>query len=205
MELTTILWLLLLVVLALLFAITLRRMSALVARTRALEGFQAAVESLDRRFAGVVEPLVRALDETRRHAGDPVALAEQVTAAQAVIDELRAECRALAAPALLAGVPPALAGDLDRAARAASHVEHGLGSMVRASLGRDLEAQTALKRGTLNLRHAQEAFSLRAREVARLRPADLAPGAPPSAIAAPLAVYAAGDVEDVGAGFEPRM
>ena len=205
MELTTILWLALLVVLGLLFVLTLRRMSGLVARTRALEGFQVAVESLDRRFTGVVEPLVRALDETRRHAGDPNALAEQVTVAQAVIDELRSEVRGLAAPAQLAAVPPALAGDLDRAARAASYVEHGLASMAHASIGRDLEAQTALKRGTLNLRHSQEAFSNRAREVARLRPADLAPGAPRSAVAAPLAVYVAGDAEDVERRFEPRM
>ena len=39
--------------------------------------------------------------------------------------------------------------------------------------GRDLEAQTSLKRGTLNLRHATEAATRIAAEIAAVRPADL--------------------------------
>jgi hypothetical protein len=206
MPLTTLLWLALLVVLALLFALTLRRMSALIARTRDLERFQRAVESLDRRFAGTVQPLVQSLDETRRHAGDPATLQEQLTDAQAVLANLQVESRALGAPPRVVGVVAALAGDIDRAVRAASLVEHGLGAMANKSIGRDLEAQTSLKRGALNLRHAQEAFGIRARDVAELRPADLASGAAGRrAAAAPLSVYPAGDPDDLEGRFDPRM
>lgn len=206
MPLTTLLWLALLVVLGLLFVVTLRRMSALVARTRDLERYQRAVESLDNRFATAVGPLVRGLDETRRHAGDPSSVRDQLAEAQAVLAQLQRDTRALEPPAPLAGTVAPLAGDVDRAVRAASMVEHGLGSMVRASLGRDLEAQTSLKRGSLNLRHAQEAFALRVREIAGLRPADLAPGARhPGTYPASVGIYAAPGDEDLDAGFEPRM
>jgi hypothetical protein len=204
MELSTILWLALLVVLALLFVTTLRRMSALVARTRDLERFQRSVESLDRRFAGAVDPLVKALDDTRRHAGDPDAVRPLLTEAQAVIEVLLGEARALPAPAIARALVGAMVGDLDRAARAASLVEHGLGAMAGASIGRDLEAQTSLKRGALNLRHAREAFGLRAREVAALRPADLAPGSSRHPAPAPLSVYPV-DAEDLEGRFDPRM
>ena len=50
--------------------------------------------------------------------------------------------------------------------------------LTNTSIGRDLEAQTSLKRGALNLRHARDAFAERARKVADLRPADLVPGTP---------------------------
>jgi hypothetical protein len=203
---STILWLALLVVLALLFVVTLRRMSALVARTRDLERYQRAVEAIDRRFAAAVQPLVRGLDETRRHAGDPDALSERLTETQGVLAALQVEIRALAAPPPLVGTVAPLAGDIDRAVRAASLVEHGLGALARSSLGRDLEAQTSLKRGALNLRHAQEAFGLRAHEVASLRPVDIAPGATHrSSVPAQIGVYGPADGEDLDGRFDPRM
>ena len=93
-----------------------------------------------------------------------------------------------------------------RAARAASLIEHGLGTLEGTSRGRDLEAQTSLKRGTLNLRHAHEAFGRIAREVARVRPADLAPGGSVAEMgAAALATYPANDADDVEGRFDPRM
>jgi hypothetical protein len=114
-----------------------------------------------------------------------------------MLESLRGECRALPAPSLAAGLVAALVGDLDRAMRAASLVEHGLGAMAGTSLGRDLEAQTSLKRAALNLRHARESFAQRARDVAALRPADVAPGAPPAAVSAPLGVYSGGEMDDL--------
>ena len=197
MPLSTILWLGLLAALAVLFVVTLRRMSQLIARTRGLERFQKAVEGLETRFVASVGPLVRELDDTRRHAGDPVVLRERLAEAQTVLGELRAECSAIAAPAGLAAAVTGLAGDLDRAIRAASLVEHGLAAGVNASLGRDLEAQTSLKRGALNLRHTQEAFTARTQEIAALRPADLVPGGTVrSAVSAPMSVYPASESEE---------
>jgi hypothetical protein len=205
MPLPTLLWLALLLVLALLFVATVRRASALIARTRGLERFQGVVDSLDRRFAAIVGPLVAGLDEIRRHAGDPVALRDQLTAAQAVLDQLSSEAGALSAPAGLAGLAAAMRGDLERAQRAASLVEHGLASMAATTMGRDLEAQTSLKRGTLNLRHAQGAFALRAREVAALRPADLLPGAPRRPAESPAGIDPTAESDDLNRSFDPRM
>jgi hypothetical protein len=187
MPLATILWLVLLVALGVLFLVTLRRMSALIARTRSLERFQRGVDSVERRFAGFALPLVKTLDDTRRSPGDPSALREQVGEAQDVLAVLRAELHGSAVPAGLDPVAAALEGELERASRAASLIEHGLGALEGTSRGRDLEAQTSLKRGTLNLRHALEAFERVARELARLRPADLASGSTVAALRAAAA------------------
>jgi hypothetical protein len=201
----TLVWLALLVVLALLFVATLRRASALAARTRSLERFQGAADSLDRRFAAIVGPLVAGLDEIRHHVGDPAALRDQLTATQAGLDELQNEAEGLAAPTGLVGMVTLMRGDLDRAQRAASLVEHGLASMVNTTIGRDLEAQTSLKRGSLNLRHAQGAFALRAREVAALRPADLLPGAPRRASEAGGGIDSTAESDELNRSFDPRM
>jgi hypothetical protein len=214
LPLWALLWLAVLVALGALFAKTYGRMSTLTTRTRDLEQFQAAVDSLDLRFGGVTQPLLRGLDAARRHAGDPAGLPELVTEAQAVIDELTGETTALAAPEGLAPVVTAMTGDLERAGRAVLLVEHGLGMMTNTSIGRDLEAQTSLKRGALNLRHARDAFAERARKVADLRPVDMAPATPArNGQAATVASYpiATADADadilkDDGEGaFEPRM
>jgi hypothetical protein len=200
MELAAILWLALLVALAVLFLRVVVRMRWLVARTRGLERVQQAVESIDVRLGGVVDPLVRGLDETRRHAGDPASLAAAAVEAQAVIEVLTAEVRALAVPSGIFLPVAAMTAELERASRAASLVEHGLGAITLASLGRDLEGQTSIKRGTLNLRNARDAFALLAGQVAAIRPSDLAP-APgsrtPPATAAGTLPPAADDGDDI--------
>jgi hypothetical protein len=202
----TVLWLALLVVLGALFVATFRRMSVLVARTRDLERFQKETAALDGRFAAVAEPLVRALDEARRHAGDPDALRAGLPAAQAELAGLVTDARTLSVPTGLDPIAAVLREELDRAVRAAALVEHGLGSMSTASIGRDLEAQTSLKRGALNLRHAREAFARAVRKAEALRPADLAPRRDADgAVTAGLAPYPDTDPDDVEARFDPRM
>ena len=200
------LWLAVLIALGAMFVKTFRKMSTLTTRTRDLEDFQEAVESIDIRFGGASGPLLRGLDEARRHAGDPAGLPALVTEAQAVIEELTGETTALAAPEGLAPVVAAMTGDLERAGRAVMLVEHGLGMMTNTSIGRDLEAQTSLKRGALNLRHARDAFAERARKVADLRPADMVPGTPArNGQPATAASYPPADIVDVEGDFEPRM
>jgi hypothetical protein len=69
--------------------------------------------------------------------------------------------------------PAAFTVELERAARAGELVGHGLDALLAYRSGRELEAQTSLKRGALNLRHAREAATRIAAEIAALRPADL--------------------------------
>ena len=206
LPLWALLWFAVLVALGALFVKTFRKMSTLTTRTQDLEDFQEAVESIDRRFGGATQPLLRGLDEARRHAGDPAGLPALVTEAQLVIDELTGETTALAAPPGLAPVVAAMTGDLERAGRAAMLVEHGLAMMANTTIGRDLEAQTSLKRGALNLRHARDAFAERARKVADLRPADMVPATPArNGRPATAAGYPPSDIVGVEGDFEPRM
>ncbi len=202
----TVLWLLVLFVLAMLLVVVLRRMSLLVARTRNLERYQKAVAGLEARSAAVIGPLVKELDGARRQALDPAGLAGAITAAQGELATLATEGRAIATPAPLVSTTVAIVAELDRAARAADMAEHGLNAMTAGTRGRDLEAQTSLKRGALNLRHAQEAIGRMAREVGSLRPVDIA--APTGGGAAPVVVisaYQAPTSDDADGGFEPRM
>ena len=206
MPLQTVVWLLVLFVLAMLLVAVLRRMSLLVARTRDLERYQKAVTGLEARSAAVIDPLVKELDAARRQALDPAGLSGAIVVAQGELATLAAEGRGLVTPAPLVSTTVALVTELDRAARAADMAEHGLNAMTAGTRGRDLEAQTSIKRGALNLRHAQEAIGRMAREVGTLRPMDIA--TPIGGGAAPVVVigaYQAPTSDDADGGFEPRM
>jgi hypothetical protein len=191
-------WLLVFVVLGLLLLVTVRRMSVLVGRTRDLERFQQGVLDLDRRLGATADPFVGQLDEIRRRSGDPQALAGTLPAAQDALATLAAEGRALKAPAGLTSQLVTFNLELDRAVRALALVEHGLDALLADRGGRDLEAQTSLKRGALNLRHAREAATRAAREMAAVRPADLRPPADSRGRTTPLPAASAYLVEGEG-------
>jgi hypothetical protein len=207
-------WLIVLAALLVLFAVVLRRMSVLVARTRDLERFQHATRSLDARLAGTVEPLVVRLDEIRRRAGDPQALAAQLEPAQATLRGLAEEAHRMRPPAALAGLGAALIEEIERAGRAADMVEHGLDALVAGRSGRELEAQTSLKRGALNLRHAREASAGLTARITTIRPADLverggrwghaAAGSGPGSMRS-LPTYLVDGYEPDDVGQHPRM
>lgn len=204
----TVLWLLLLVGLGILFLLTLRRMSGMIARTRELERFQAAAGGLDRRFGAAADPLVARLDEIRRRAGDPQGLVTSLPPAADALRAAAAEARTLRPPAALADRGAGLSRELDRAVRAVELVEHGLDALLAARGNRELEAQVSLKRGALNLRHAREAFRLIVGEVAEVRPADLTAIAAgrSTALLPNLPTYVVDGIDgDVEGPFEPRM
>jgi hypothetical protein len=207
-------WLIVLAALAVLFIVVLRRMSVLVARTRDLERFQHGTRTLDGRLALTIEPLVSRLDEIRRRAGDPQALATNLEPAQATLHELAAEARRLRAPAALAPLRSAFIDEIERAGRAADMVEHGLDALVAGRSGRELEAQTSLKRGALNLRHAREASGALVARIAAVRPADLidregrgrgSPTAGGPGSAGRLPTYLVDGYEPDDVGQHPRM
>ena len=169
----TIVWLVVLIALGVLFVLTLRRMSKLVGRTRDLERYQKTVAILEQRLALTADPFVDQLDGIRRRAGDPHALSEAVAATQDTLRAIAAEGRAARPPSGLATEAAAFTVELERAVRAAELVGHGLDALLGGRGGRELEAQTSLKRGALNLRHAREAATTAAAVIARIRPGDL--------------------------------
>lgn len=202
------LWLLLLVALAVATALLLRRMGRLIARTRELEGFQRSSRRLDRRFGAMADPIVARLDELRRHAGDPQALVELLQPASEALRASAAEVKELRPPARLRGEAQGLARELDRAIRATEMVEHGLDALLAVRGGRELEAQTSLKRGALNLRHARTAFHEIVTQVLAMDPADVGTASPTRSTGAGATVptYIVDGVDtDLEAGYDPRM
>ena len=173
MEQTALLWLVVLIVLVVLFALTVRRLSTLMGRTRDLELYQKQVRHLAARLAATADPVVAQLDEIRRRSGDPRALAEAMPGVQDALRAIAGEGRSARVPAGLGREASAFTVELERAVRAGELVGHGLDALVADRGGRDLEAQTSLKRGALNLRHATEAASRIAGEIEAVRPADL--------------------------------
>jgi hypothetical protein len=84
-----------------------------------------------------------------------------------------AEAAALHGPVPADDVRANLLAELERAARALEMAGHGVALMAAASgRHRELEAQTAIKRGYLNALHAREAIARHADDLASLLPAD---------------------------------
>ncbi len=175
MPLAVAVWLIILAVLIVGFLIVLRRMSTLVGRTRNLERFQEAAASLDARLGATVEPLATRLADIRRHTGDPGALRTEVEPAQSSLRALAGEAEQLRPPPGLAELAIALGREIERARRAVEMLEHGLDTLLAIRGGRELEAQTTLKRADLNLRLAREGCARVTARIASVTPADLVP------------------------------
>jgi hypothetical protein len=175
MPLAVAVWLIILAVLAVGFLIVLRRMSMLVGRTRDLERFQRAAAAVDERFGAAVEPLEARLADIRRHTGDPAALRAELDPAQATLRVLVADAGELRPPPGMEELATALGQEIERARRAAEMLEHGLDTLLAVRGGRELEAQTTLKRADLNLRLAREGCATVTARIAAVTPADLVP------------------------------
>jgi hypothetical protein len=166
------------------------------------------VTQLDLEFAATTGPVVTALDEIRRHGGDPGALSDALPTTSDAIRRCMADTRGLRPPTILAEHAAALVRELERAVRAMELVEHGLDSLRAGRGPRELEAQVSLKRGALYLRHARVAFADVVKVVVAVDPASLAkpaagrPAAPPPGV--PTYLVEGTDPEPDGA-FDPRM
>jgi hypothetical protein len=200
METGAILWLLVLGAMGALFLVTVRRVSVLVGRTRDLERYQKLTRTLDKRLAAAVDPFVAQLDDIRRRSGSPEGLAASVPAVYDAMRAIAAEGRTARVPKGLERESAAFLVELERAVRAVELVGHGLDALLAERGGRDLEAQTSLKRGALSLRNAREAATRTAASIGALRPADLLDRArrpAPGPTAAGAATYLVdGDLDD---------
>jgi hypothetical protein len=146
-------------------AVVLRGTGRIVARTRELEQFRAGVRDLATRVDVSLGGAAGEIDAVRRRQIGPETIGDTIDAAADAITRYADEAKALRGPRKAQRIRSDLVAELERARRALEMVEHGTSIMVLARRGpRELEAQTSIKRGYLNLIHAREAFARHALE-----------------------------------------
>jgi hypothetical protein len=160
--------------------VVLRRAGRIVARTREVEHFRSGVRDLTTRIDRSLEGAVGRIDALRRGQLGADALPPTIAAATDAVERYADEARALKGPPAAGAIREAIVEELERAARALGMVDHGSKILAQARRrGRELEAQTAVKRGYLNLVHAREAIMRHAAaaEDLEVAPAEEAPDA----------------------------
>lgn len=164
------------VALAALTAIVLRRAGGIVKRTREAEGFRVAIRDLAARVETSLAGATDRIDAVRRGQVSADSIGPTVEAASDAVARYAEEARAIRGPDGVLLIRDDIVAELERAERALGMVEHGATILAQVRRrGRELEAQTALKRGYLNLLHAREAVARHAARVDDLR-VTVAPG-----------------------------
>ena len=147
-----------------------RGTSRIAARTRELQRFRSAVEELAARVDASLDVATTRIDAVRHHQAGPETIGQTVVDASAALERFGDEARAIRGPRRGQRIRDELVADIERAGRALGMVEHGVNVLASSRRGsRDLEAQTSIKRGYLNLIHAREAIARHAHESADLR------------------------------------
>jgi hypothetical protein len=148
------------VLLAIAFAYVLRRAARVVAVARGDETFRRDGAALAGRAAVAIAGGAERIDRVRRRSVPPETLDEVLPQLLETLAGLRVEVEALAPPPVLAPLCARMAAEIDRAARSIETVQHGCALLgVAAGRPRELEGQTSIKRGYLNLLHAGEALT----------------------------------------------
>jgi hypothetical protein len=149
------------------FLLVLRRTGRVIAESRETEGYRRSVRDLATRVDISLGGIVERIDTVRRHQVPPTAIAENLEAALDAVARYEAEATSLDSPSSAAALTASLVDELARAERALRMVEHGCVLLATArGIGRDVEGETAVKRGYLNLIHAREAFAAYSTEIA---------------------------------------
>ena len=173
MEIGVIAPLLAFVILALFFLLFLRRAGRLVAAHREVERFRRQVADVSARAETSLGEICRRIDAVRRGQLSATTIADDLTASLDATARYADEARGIRAPRDSEALIRGIVGELERAARALEMVEHGCAIQASARAGsRELEAQTAIKRGYLNVLHAREAIARYSIEAASVVPAD---------------------------------
>ena len=153
----------------------LRRASRALARTRELEQYRDEMANVARFVEAVLGPLTDRVDAVRRNQVPAIEIEAELDAAADLLGDALRDASAVQPPPGLPA-PADLAGQIERAIRAVETIRYGCGLATAAGgrRGKELEAQTSIKRGYLNLLHAREAT---AEETGRARAAaaDVAP------------------------------
>ncbi len=141
------------------FAVVLRRAGRIVARTREVENFRSSVRDLAIRIDQSLDGAIGRIDAVRRQQLAADTIGATIEAATDAVTRYIDEARALHGPPAAEAIRDSLVAELERADRALQMVEHGATILAQQTRrGRELEAQTSIKRGYLNLVHAKEAI-----------------------------------------------
>ncbi len=161
------------VVLLVVFLVVLRRVGNLVAESRESVAFRQQVEDLAARVDATLADIVGRIDALRRQQIEADEIAAPLDAALDALLKYSEEARALGGPPIVAAAKASFAAEIDRADRALQMVEHGASILGSVSSGQRFgEAQTAIKRGYLNVLHARDAIARHATDLATARSAE---------------------------------
>ena len=173
MELAIILPLAGFLILAALFFMFLRRAGRLIAVTRDVERFRRQVADLAARIETSLGELCARVDAVRRGQLSATAVVDDLAASIETVGKYTDEARALKPPTEAVRIRDEIVAELERSKRALEMIEHGVSIQVSARAGaRELESQTAVKRGYLNVLHAREAIARHAVEAAAVDAVD---------------------------------
>jgi hypothetical protein len=170
--LTVILPLVLLAILLVALVIFVNRAGRALAYTRQIQGFQREAADLGARLDASLGGLVERVDGVRRRRVEPAEIVDELEVALETMEGFVAEAEAIRAPPELAESQTLIADDLARGLRALEMIRHGVHVAIEtAGRSSELEAQTAIKRGYLNLLHAREAVVEHTADLAEARDA----------------------------------
>ena len=156
-----------------LFGLVLRRAGRFLARTRDLERFRRQIGDLGGRIERSLAEVSARVDALRRGQVGADALAEDLSASLDAVGRYADEARGLKPPASGRTIRDDIVGELERVARALEMIEHGRSIQTSSRSGiHELEAQTAIKRGYLNVLHAREAIARLTRSAGALTVGD---------------------------------
>jgi hypothetical protein len=162
-ELTILLPVAAFIALALAVAVVLRRAGRIMARTREVEHFRSAVRDLAARIDRSLEGAAGRVDAVRRGQLAADAIGQTIEAATDAVTRYAEEARTIKGPPAAMPIRDAIVEELERAERALAMVDHGAKIMAQSRRrGREIEAQTSVKRGYLNLIHARDAIAAHA-------------------------------------------
>ncbi|HUQ79439.1 MAG TPA: hypothetical protein VM427_11295 [Patescibacteria group bacterium] len=171
MEPLLVLPLLAFLILLALFGLVLRRAGRFVVETRDAERFRRQVADLAARVESSLGDLSGRIDAVRRGQLGADAVADDLRASLDAVARYADETRAFHPPIDGRRIRDEIVTELERSARALQMIEHGRAIQTSArNGGREVEAQTAIKRGYLNVLHAREAIAGLARSAAELTP-----------------------------------
>jgi len=167
--------LLLAALVVLVLALFLRRANRALVRTRELEQYREQMAAVARFVDAILGPLTDRVDAVRRNQVPAVEIQDELEAASDLLGDALRDASAVAPPP---GLPPAadLVDQIERGIRALDTIRYGCSLVTEAAgrRGKELEAQTSIKRGYLNLLHAREAVAEEAGR-ARAAAAEIAP------------------------------